>query len=140
MRIALALVFGVAACGGSGGGLDAAMAGTWNGTASVTMAGLQPLSYQGQLIVAVSGDTATVRQVCSNGSGSISASGTGSTAQWHGTLSCPPVAFSDCASVTFTFNSGNMSLTNGALVAQGAATGAGCGVTRAASFSFTGTK
>jgi hypothetical protein len=137
--LVLALALLVSACGGSAS-LDPAMAGTWAGTATVTMSGLNPLQYSSGLRVSVSGDTAMVSGICPNGGGAINTVGSGSSAGWTGSYACPPIAFSDCPAVTFTFTSGHIDFRNGALVAQGAATGAGCGLTRAASFSFTGSK
>lgn len=133
----LALVL-LASCGGSH--VDPAFAGNWNGTAFVTLSGGSAYSYPASLRVSVDGDTAHVSNVCPSGAGTISASGSGSSLTWLGSLTCPPLSFSDCASVVFTFTAGTMTLDRGALVAQGTASGSGCGVTRAATFSFTGSR
>lgn len=129
--------------GGSSSGpadLDAAFTGTWTGPATLTLAGETPQSYTARIVVAVSGQSLAAANVCLDGSGSIAASGSGRSASWTGSLSCPPVSFSNCTSVTETFQSATIFLEGNALFAQGGGTMAGCGVSKAFFISMTGSK
>jgi len=101
MRIAIAaLLLATFACGGSD--LDSAMNGTWSGPGTVTISGNAPLSFDGQVRIAVSGRTATLSGPCLDRSGSIALEGTGTSASWQGSYACPALQFSNCASVTLT--------------------------------------
>lgn len=139
-----AIAFGFACGGGSSSGqdpdLDAAFTGTWTGPATLTLAGEMPQSYTARIVVAVSGRSLTAANVCLDGSGSIAASGGGRSASWTGSLSCPPASFSNCASVTETFQSATIFLEGNALFAQGGGTMAGCGVSKAFFISMTASK
>lgn len=144
MRTAIILGAMLVACGGSqengGAKIDPALAGTWNGTTTVTIAGLQPSSFASSVTISVAGSTATVENVCPHGPSSLTASGSGESIAWAGAYVCPDASFVDCARVTFTLLSGSLTLGGGALSGSANATGAGCGVSRAATFAFQGTK
>src|SRR5207237_87701 len=122
MRPQLIAIALACACGGSSGGspnLDPAFSGTWTGPATLVVSGQGSQSYTARIVIAVSGQTATVADVCLDGSGSITAQGSGETASWQGSLTCPPVAFSNCSSVTEVFQSATTTLNGNALSAQG---------------------
>src|SRR5438128_1306077 len=96
MKIGLGLIFAtVLACGGSssGGSVNTAMNGTWSGPATLTISGEPSQTLSGQLQVAVSGKNATFTGVCLDGSGSVTAHGSGNSASWSGSLVCPAVQF-----------------------------------------------
>lgn len=139
--IAAALVT-AAACGGSSDPtqLDSGFNGTWSGPATLTISGQSPLSGMGHLVIAVAGQTATVSGVCPDNSGSIIARGSGRSATWGGNLPCPPVVFTNCSSVTMTFQSATLTLNGTALSAQGSGTAIGCGITTTFSETLTGNK
>jgi hypothetical protein len=156
-RILIAALFAVA-CGGSSneggtnqqtGGttqqpppsLDSNFSGTWNGTTTLTFTGNQPSAYASRVVVAVSGTSATLADVCPDGSGTITVTGSGESASWSGTLNCPSIAFTNCAAVAFTYHTGSMALNgNGSLTVQGTGLAAGCGVTLNLTTTFVGTK
>jgi hypothetical protein len=156
-RILIAVLFAVA-CGGSSneggnnqqtGGttqqpppsLDSNFSGTWNGTTTLTFTGNQPSAYASRLVIAVSGGSATLADVCPDGSGTATVSGSGQSASWSGTLTCPAVQFTNCAAVAFTYQSATMTLSgNGSLTVQGTGLAAGCGVTLNLTTTFVGTK
>ncbi len=146
-RLIVALAAGIAlwSCGGSGGsgsGLNPAFTGAWNGTTTVTLQGFAPYSYSAHVNIAVSGSTGNITQVCTDGSGSISFQGSGSSAQWTGTATCPPVAVPGiCSAVTLTYQSGSLTLnTANTLTAQGTGMASGCGTSRPATLTFVGSK
>jgi hypothetical protein len=140
----------LAACGGSSNSsstgplpdLDPAFGGTWNGMVTVTVPGVAPSSAPGQLMVATSGKTATITQVCPDGSGTVLATGSGDAAAWSGSLTCPPVAVSVCPAVTATLTSASATLGAGAstltVLASGSASG--CSYTSDVTLGFVGTR
>ncbi len=151
MRITAALgaaaALALAACGGSSNNdtknkLDGAMAGTWSGTATLTIEGVPtPSSFPGALDVAVSGDQATVSKLCLDAaSGSVVAKGNGSTASWSGTQACPAVDFQDCTGVVMTFKTVNLALAGTTLTANGTGTAEGCSLSKGFTVTLTGTK
>ena len=142
MRKILALSIAAAsACGGSSGGnLDPALGGTWNGNATLTLQGGSPQTFPGDLSLTVSGQDATMNGVCLDGSNSVTMHGSGKSASWQGTLACPPVQFTGCAVVTMTFQSASVSLNGTTLTAQGAGSASGCGTTLGFTLGFSGTK
>lgn len=117
--------------------LNPAFAKTWQGGAVLTFPGFTPLTYEAQLSISVSGNNATVSHVCFDGSASVVASGSGNTANWSGTLVCPPVPVGNCSAVTATYNSAIASLSenNTTLTVQASGTATGCGT----SLTFTNT-
>lgn len=133
--LALALV----ACGGSDA-IDPAFAGTWNGTTLVSISGFAPVSYASSVTISVNGGAARIANACPVGVGSVTATGSGEFITWRGSLACSPVSFPDCASVLFTLLSGSLTLNGGTLSGSVAANGEGCGVTRAATFAFQGSR
>lgn len=135
----LACACGVAGPGGPGPtGLDPALNGSWNGTATATIQGDPPYSYQARLVIAVSGNTASVADVCPNGDGSFVTTGSGESATWTGSLLCSTVALTGCSTVAFTYTSGSVSLNGGTLSAAGQGSGTGCGLTKPFTMSFSG--
>ena len=96
-------------CGGSSGspgqaGLDTAFRGLWVGT--FTFDGALTGSAAGQLAFSVSGNSMQVGYLCPDSSGTVTASGTGDSASWSGSLVCPPTAgASSCPAAVFTFTS-----------------------------------
>jgi hypothetical protein len=133
----------LSACGGSssdGAQLDSALTGTWNGQTTVSFPGYAPFYYQSYLHIAVSGQNAVVTAICPDGSGSVTATGTGESASWHGSLSCPGVPLGSCPSVSATYTSATATLSNGTMSAQAVGTATGCGMTSNVTVSFTGTK
>lgn len=138
MRKLLLLVM-MAACGGSDA-VDPAFAGTWNGTTLVSIAGLAPVGYPSSVFISVSGSSVRVANACPAGGTSLTATGSGNFVAWQGSLACSPVPFSDCGSVLFTLLSGSLTLNGGTLSGSVAASGEGCGITRAATFAFQGSR
>ncbi len=73
--------------------LDAALARTWSVVSFVSIVegneGNMVAYGQGQLVIAVSGHTAEITNVCPDYSGAVSATGSGDSATWSGTLACP---------------------------------------------------
>jgi sarcosine oxidase gamma subunit len=133
----------MAACGGSsssGSDLDPGFSGTWTGPATLTISGQTPQSYTARLVIAAAGQTATFSDVCFDGSGSITIHGSGRSATWSGSYACPPVAFTNCSSVTETFQSASVVLNGKALSAQGSGTASGCGLTKDFTITMTGSK
>ena len=146
--IAAALLL-LSACGGGGGGtpeplpdLNPAMGGTWTGTSTVTATGTPPTSVPGALEVAVAGRNATISRVCPDGSGAIVATGSANAAAWTGSLSCPPVSVSACASVVATLTSahGSLSADGLALTVRALGSASGCGFTLPVQLDFVGAK
>lgn len=137
MRKLVLLAIVLAACGG---GLNPGMSGTWNGTDRLSV-GSSVQNFPGQVVVSVAGANAEVREVCLDGSGTITAEGSGYDATWNGTLACPPVVFTNCASVTLTYNQGSLTLySDGSLTVEGSGQATGCGINEAFSATFHGTK
>jgi len=137
----------MASCGGGsdGGGitpLDAGFAKTWSGPFSMTCPGAgNTVVPAGTLPITVSGNDLMTRLACTDGTIlNVTATGSGSTATWTGTFSCPPTALGTCStwvftrtSVTFTLNS------NGTLTASGVGKLVGCGTSVDCTTSFSGT-
>jgi hypothetical protein len=143
MKKASGLIFVVLlACGGgNSGSLNTALNGTWVGPVTLTIAGQSPQAIgNGQLAVSVSGQDATVNQVCLDGSGSFTAHGSGNSASWSGSLPCPPIPFTNCSAVTLTLTSASATLNGSVLTAQAAGTASGCGQNPGFTITFTGTK
>lgn len=117
------------ACGSSNGnGLNAAFGKTWTGTTTYTISGQTPITGHGSLTITVSGNTATLTDVCPDGTGSVSTTGSGNSASWTGTLTCPPVQEAAGCSLTLTFTSATLSLSadGKTLNVQAAGTASGC--------------
>jgi hypothetical protein len=100
--------------GGDPGGLDTAFRGLWVGT--FTFDGALTGSDSGQLAFSVAGNSAQIGYLCPDGTGTVTATGSGNTANWSGTLACAPTAgSSNCPAAVFTFSSLTSTL-NGASV------------------------
>lgn len=141
MKSALLLVC-LAGSVGCGPALNAGLGGTWAGPVTASFQGMSPFSYSASMALAVSGGFVTVSGVCpGTGAYSIQAEGTGNSADWAGTLNCPPVQVGSCPSVAVTYTSALVTLNgNNTLSAQGSGTSYGCSTSRAVTFTFTGVK
>jgi hypothetical protein len=123
-RAVLGLVaVSLSACGSSSSGqapLNSAFAGTWAGSFAFT--GALTGSASGQLTITVSGNSMQVGFMCPDGTGTVTASGSGNTASWSGSLVCPPTSgVSNCSAAVFTFTSVAPTLSSNTLnvLAQG---------------------
>lgn len=131
----------VAACGPDLVPLDENLNGSWGGVVVVKFDGLNPVAWDGSLVVATASDIARVANVCPDGSGYASISGSGRTAQWSGDLSCPPFAGGGCSAITLTLQQGTLSLQeDGKLSVTSSGSASGCGTTRGVTLAFTGSK
>ncbi len=140
-----AFLLAALACGGGGGSssgsLDPAFAGTWSGTVTLSVSGSPSTSSASQLVVAVSGQSATISEVCPEGNGSVTAQGSGDSATWNGNVSCLAIPITGvCASVIITYTSATATLSNGTLTVQATGKAAGCGASSPVQVSFSGTK
>ena len=151
MRYVAAALVLCAACGGTSGPpsptpfpqLDPGFSGRWTGTTTVAIEGNPTNTFTGQIGVSVSFDHALVTQICPDGSGSVVAVGIGVHAQWESAtpVTCPPVVFTNCAAVTFTYVSGILDLTGpNNLTAVGLGRASGCGVTLRLTTTLVGTR
>lgn len=145
--LAVVALLVLSACGSSGTessppDINQAVNGAWTGTTTVTFPGFAPSYYSSELTVAASGTSATISQVCFDGSGAVIASGSGNSVTWSGALVCAPVTMGTCSSVTITFNSisGVLSANGTTLTGQGSGTATGCSSSSSVTFSFVGTK
>lgn len=144
MRKALiaALAFAVA-CGGSEGddssSLDPGLSGTWTGTTTVAFPGYAPVYYSSYMVIAVSGETAVASAICPDGTGTITARGSGKSAEWAGSYLCPPVAFDTCSAVSLTYQNATVTLNaSGTVTANGSGVANGCGVSSPVTLTFNG--
>lgn len=143
---------------------DANLAGTWDGPATLVLSDEEEVSYAHQLTIGVSGNTARLAGICptrvelenaglfnmqpaSLGSGSeagasaLSAEGSGLTASWSGSLSCPQIAVHYCPALTVTFTDATVTLIGPQrLGVVMAGTEAGCRAFHSFIFTFIGTK
>jgi len=140
MKKGLGLIFASALACGGGGNLNTAMNGTWAGPATLTISGESPQSFTGSIQVAVSGDTATFSGICLDGSGSVTAHGSGNSASWSGSFPCPAAPFTGCSSVVLTLQSASATLNGSTMNAQGGGNAAGCGISKGFTLSIAGTK
>lgn len=136
----------MAGCGGSdppdpGAPLDPGFAKTWSGTLTRTCAGFGTDVYPGgSLPITVSGNSLYTRLACPGSTTlAVTATGSGSTATWTGTFSCPPAPAGTCPNAVFTRTSVTFVLNgNGTLSASGVGTMVGCGTTAGCTTSFEG--
>lgn len=140
-RTFLAVVaLGLAGCGSDK--LNPAFVGVWTGPVVLTMG---TGTYTGTVRLSVtlpSETTATLSPVCLDSTGSITATGSGDSASWAGTMVCPPVGIGQCAAVTLTLTSGKASLSSDGKTLSGQAfgTASGCSTNTNFSWTFTGVK
>ena len=147
----LIVALAMTSCGGSsdstsapvdsGAPLDAGFAKTWSGDFSMTCAGLGTTVYPGvTATLAVSGNSLTALLACNpSGSTSVTATGSGKTATWTGTFSCPPTYQGTCYAWVFTRTSVTYTLNaDGTLTATGVGSVSGCGVSTDCTTSFSG--
>lgn len=144
LAVAVAASVGLAACGSDDGGgdsLNPAFNGTWTGITTVALSGLSPFAYSSGLIIAVSGQNATVGYICPDGSGSVTAHGSGNAISWSGRYTCPAVSLLGCPAVTATYTSAAGTLNgSGTLTVVAQAVTTGCSTTRPGTLTFSGTK
>jgi hypothetical protein len=144
------VAFMLAGCGGTetpasgdpGAPLNPGFAKTWTGDLSMTCDGVGTSVFPGGTApITVSGNSLMARISCEDGSGlNVTATGSGSTATWNGSFSCPPTAVGTCSTWVFTRTSVTYTLNaNGTLTASGVGTLAGCGVTTSCTTLFSGT-
>lgn len=109
-RLLLASVVLLSACEGAPPG--STLAGTWNGNAVINFATQSTLGEVFALQVTVSGNTATLSGICGSGNasvgpGTVEASiytiGSGTYADWMGTVTCPPRALRLCETTVLTY-------------------------------------
>jgi hypothetical protein len=153
MKIAVLAI--ACACAASGqpfssSQLEAEFSGTWTGTATLALAGKNPVPYSVALVVAASGNTATVKNPCpglvqrdsmrqssmrlptegARPASSIDATGSGASAAWSGNLDCPKVEMAGCAEMAPSYTNATMTLTGTnqlTVVVSGRAEGCGVG-------------
>ena len=114
---------------GSGSGsqapLNSAFAGTWAGT--FAFAGAINGSPSGQLVITLNGNSMQVGYLCPDGTGTVTASGSGNSASWSGSLVCPPASgLSNCSAAVLTFSSVAPSLSGTTLNALAQGNLSGC--------------
>jgi len=107
-KVILGLVAVWLSCGSSNSSqapLNAAFAGTWAGT--ITFSGTITGSANAQLIISgVNGNSMQIGPLCPDGTGTVTATGSGNTASWSGSLACAPTSgLSNCPSAVLTFTS-----------------------------------
>ena len=151
------------ACTTTPGGLSATaleteMAGGWNGTATLALTGRAPIPYSTAIIITVVGATANVTKLCpgsvrqrqdmvrargavgSQGS-SVDATGSGASASWSGTLTCPLVELSGCNLVAITYTNATVTLTGtNQVTIVGAGNAEACGTNYPVFLTFVGSK
>jgi hypothetical protein len=139
--VLLAFCLFVLGCG-QGRPLDAGFAGHWTGTTTATLDGDGPVSANGSLDIAITGDEATMAGICLDGSGLLQGmTGAYQSIRWQGSFACPVVAFSDCQSVTMTYTTGAADLEAvDEMSAHVFGTAVGCGASRGFTIQFLGRK
>lgn len=143
--LVLVVAICLTACGG-GLNLDSSLAGAWSGPVSVAIEGREPLAYTGRIKIEVHEQTATVSELCADGSGTVSFWGSGPRAGWvnnpKAVIECPPVDVGTCTAagsggVRMFYESGSIELHEGGLIARVAGTGNWCGTATEAHLSLT---
>lgn len=146
-KVAPVVLLGLsAAC--SGGSLDplsGSFAGTWGGPAVVALStdngSADSEAYPAAMVITVSGTTAAIHGVCPDGTGSVTVTGSGSSASFAGQLQCPAADFSSsCSAEAFTYGKVALTLTGPTsllLTATGSVND--CGATFQVSTTFQGT-
>ncbi len=90
---AAALSLGSLACGGDT--VNPTFAKSWVGQGTMTFMGAGPSVYPAELTIMVSGDTATVTNICP-GAAPLPATGDGNTVKWTGSEACEPMGGGVC--------------------------------------------
>lgn len=103
MRLALGVLIVFCGCGASAP-LSQSLGGVWKGTANVNFTGGSPYAYFATVTVSVTGNSANISGVCTDGSGTVVATGSGTSALYNGTLACAPVELAGC-SLALTYSS-----------------------------------
>jgi hypothetical protein len=125
-RLWAGAMLGLAGCGGAtlSGGLD----GEWTGNAVAAFGAGGSYTYPAALLVGVSGNTATLRNFCSDGTGSVSATGSDDSASYSGNFTCASIPIADCAAVVFIYTKLSVTLTGtDSLAFAGTGSAGGCG-------------
>jgi hypothetical protein len=134
------LLFAVACGSGTTVPLNASIGGTWNGSGVASFGAGGSYTYDSTVVITVSGDVATVRGVCSDGTGTVAATGSGNSASVTGTLTCQGIPLSGCESVVFTYTQVAVTLTSNNTIQMGATGNAnGCSESTTLTTAFTGT-
>jgi hypothetical protein len=126
--------------GTGNGSLSSGFAGTWGGPIQTDFSVGGGFEVGTALYITVSGETASISGVCPDGSGNLPVGGSGTSAVFSGSVTCPSVAISGCDGVVVTYTQANLALIGPAslkLIATGSA--AGCGLTGTVDSTFTGT-
>jgi hypothetical protein len=92
---------------GCQGGLN--LAGTWYGDLYVVYEG-QLTGYPRPILVTVNGNSAQLGPFCPDGTGSLTATGSGSVATVSGSLACQAASIGSCPSVALTYTSATADL------------------------------
>lgn len=143
VAVTVALTF---ACGSSGGGgapLDPNFLGSWSGKSQLAVTNVATYTAVPATvnILTVSGNTATVLNCLA---ATQTYTGSGDTASWSGSTTCPPTGEGTCGQFTVTAMSSNIALSGGVLtiVNMGTAayggSGSYCGKTYAYTREFSG--
>ena len=123
--------------------LDTGFARTWTGVPTVACTGFAPVTYPPASVeITVSGSSLTSTLLCTVGGGiSVTATGSGSTATWSGSSSCPPDVQEGCPSgLVFTHTSRTYTLNaDGTLTVSGTGTLSCGGATTGCTTGFSGT-
>jgi len=154
MRRAILMVAAIlwCACGSPPPPMDPNFSGTWQGSATFDLTGGPSyfISPGPEIIVAVSGTTGTISNICPGATGTANISGSDNVATFSGNVVCPawPTTGSwTCASVVFTYTSGTATLFRGGAVGEpntlwvdASGTAVGCGTTYPVKATLYGTK
>jgi hypothetical protein len=126
--------------GGNTTPLSVNFAGTWGGPARAEFSAGGSLTYDTAMVVAVSGNMASVSGVCPDGTASVTLAGSGASALYSGTLTCPAIPISGCETVVFTYTEAALTLTGTtSLILASAGSASGCGYTYGLVTTFNGT-
>jgi hypothetical protein len=128
------------ACSSTDVPLSTGFAGTWGGPLQTHFNVGGDFDIAVAMFVSVSGETGSILGVCPDGSGLMAVTGSGTSAAFSGSVTCPSVAVTGCDGVAITYTAANLALigpTALKVVATGSAVG--CGVTATVESTFTGT-
>jgi hypothetical protein len=98
----------------------ASLAGVWDGT--FTFRGNLTGSFNGEVTIAVDGETVDIDDFCPKNGGTLSVRGSKDSAVWQGKMTCPGIAVEGCPSASLTYETVNASLKESTLTLVGAGT------------------
>ena len=115
LSVAVALAFACANSTSGGAVLDPNLLGTWNGQSQLAVTGVATYTAVSAevVVLSVSGNTATLLD-CNNGT--VTFTGSGDTATWSGSLTCPPTDVATCGEFTTNPTNNNLALVNNVLM------------------------